>query len=264
VYQQVMLNEPVATAEKDLDAARAEGAQALFGEKYGDSVRVVSIGDFSMELCGGTHASASGEIGLFRITSESGIAAGVRRIEAVTGSGAMEWVRARDQAAERSAQQLRSTIIDLPSALERLLAEKKRLEKELDATRRELARNAAGDLLEQAREVNGVRILAAEVPGDASMLRDEADRARSKLKSVLVVLGSRSEGSVQLVAAATPDLVERGVHAGNIIRDVAKIVGGGGGGRPDMAQAGGRNPDALPGALEKVFELVESHVAPGA
>ncbi|MEE2751293.1 MAG: alanine--tRNA ligase, partial [Myxococcota bacterium] len=264
VYQQIMKNEIVETDEKDLDTARADGAQALFGEKYGESVRVVSIGEFSMELCGGTHASASGDIGLFRITSESGIAAGVRRIEAVTGEGAMEWIRSRDDAATQSAQQLRSTIVDLPGALERLLADKKRLEKELDAARRELARNAAGDLLDKAREINGIRILAAEVPGDASMLRDEADRARSKLKSVLVVLGSRSEGSVQLVAAATPDLVKRGVHAGNIIRDVAKIVGGGGGGRPDMAQAGGRNPDALPGALEKVFELVESQESLGA
>jgi alanyl-tRNA synthetase len=210
-----------------------------------------------MELCGGTHAKASGDIGLFRITTESGIAAGVRRIEALTGPGALEWVRNRDRAASESAEKVRSTVEELPQALQRLLSDRKRLEKELDGARRELARLAAGDLTEMAREVNGILVLAAELPGDASTLRDEADRIRTKLVSVLVVLGSRDGGSVQIVAAATQDLVERGVHAGNIVREVAKVVGGGGGGRPDMAQAGGRNPDALPSALEKVYALVE-------
>ncbi len=258
VYGHVLQNEPVETELKDVDAAREAGAQALFGEKYGDEVRVVSIGGFSMELCGGTHAKASGDIGLFRITSESGIAAGVRRIEALTGPGALEWVRNRDQAASEAAKKVRSTVEDLPQALQRLLTDRKRLEKELEASRRELARLTAGDLSEMAREINGIRVVAAELPGDASTLRDEADRIRSKLDSVLVVLGSREGGSVQIVAAATKDLVERGVHAGNIVREVAKVVGGGGGGRPDMAQAGGRNPDALPSALESVYTLVEN------
>ena len=258
VYSKILENDAVTTELKGIDEAKAGGATALFGEKYKSEVRVVSVGDFSIELCGGTHASRTGDIGLFRITSESGIAAGVRRIEAVTGSGALAYVRRRDKAAVAAATRLRAPIEELPEALDRVVAERKRLEKELDVARRELARATAGDLSTEAREIDGIQVLAAEIPGDAGTLRDEADRLRTQLGTALVVLGSREGGKVVLVAAATPDIAGKRVHAGKIVGAVAKLVGGGGGGRPDMAQAGGRNPDALPGALEHVYTLVGS------
>jgi len=256
VYAKVLDNEAVDTELKDLEQARADGATALFGEKYGDQVRVVSVGEFSVELCGGTHASRTGDIGLFRITSESGIAAGVRRIEAVTGPGALAYVRGRDKAASTAAGRLRTGIEDLPEALDRIVAERKRLEKELEAAKRELARAAGGTI--EAREIDGIQVVAAELPGDAGTLRDEADRLRNQLGTALIVLGSREGGKVILVAAATKDIAGKRVHAGKIVGAVAKLVGGGGGGRPDMAQAGGRNPDALPEALEQVYAMVGS------
>ncbi|MCB9759513.1 MAG: alanine--tRNA ligase [Alphaproteobacteria bacterium] len=256
VYGQILRNAPVTTEVKDLEQARADGAMALFGEKYDANVRVVSVPGFSVELCGGTHARRTGDIGAFRITAETGVAAGVRRIEAVTGAGALDWLRARDDAASTAASRLRTNVEGLDEAVERLIADRKRLEKELDAMRRELARAATGDVADQAREVDGFKVLAAEVPGDANTLRDEADRLRDQLGSALVVLGSRSEGKVLLIAAATRDIAGKKVHAGNVIREVAKAVGGGGGGRPDMAQAGGKNADALPDALALVYTLV--------
>jgi alanyl-tRNA synthetase len=256
VYEQVMGNEIVGTKLMELDEAVESGAMALFGEKYDEKVRVVSVGAFSKELCGGTHARATGDIGLFKITSEAGVAAGVRRIEAVTGHGAYAWVRSTHQAASMASQRLKSTVADLPEAVEKLLSDRKRLEKELDSLRRELANKASINLMDAVREIDGIQVLAAELPGDASTLRDQADSLRNKLGSGVVVLGSRDGDGVILVAAATKDLLSKGIHAGNLVREVAKLVGGGGGGRPDMAQAGGKNPDALPDALEKVYELV--------
>ena len=256
VYAQILANDEVETSVQGIDEARQNGAVALFGEKYGDRVRVVQMGEFSTELCGGTHARRTGDIGLFRITSESGVAAGVRRIEGLTGPGAMDWARTRDAAAQSLSDTLRTPVGELPDALERLLAEKKRLEKELDAAKRELARASAGDLTEHAREVDGIQVLAAEFQGDAAAMRDEADRLRQKLGTALVVLGSRAGGKVLIIAAATKDIAGKRVHAGKIVGAVAKQVGGGGGGRPDMAQAGGRNADALPDALESVYGMV--------
>jgi len=258
VFEQILDNKPVGTQLMDLDEAVNSGAMALFGEKYDEKVRVVSVDSFSKELCGGTHVQATGNIGLFKITSESGIAAGVRRIEAVTGHGAYAWISALDKASKVASSRLKTTTQGLPSALDKLLAERKRLEKELDGLKRELAKNASGNLLDSVREIGGINVLAAELPGDASTLRDQADNLRQKLGSGLVVLGSRENGAVILVAATTKDLIGKGVHAGNIIRDIAKLVGGGGGGRPDMAQAGGRNPDALPEALEHVYALIDA------
>ncbi len=256
VYGAILSNTALTTELMDLDAAKAAGAMALFGEKYEEQVRVVRIGELSCELCGGIHVERTGDIGLFKLTGESGIAAGVRRVEAISGLGALEWVRRRDRAATEAAHRLRTPVEDLPGAIDRGLAERKRLERELEGLRRELARSASGDLATQAREVEGIQVVAAEVPGDASTLRDEADRIRDTLGSAVVVLGSREGGKVLLVATASKDLAGKRVHAGNLVRDVAKLVGGGGGGRPDMAQAGGRNPDALPGALERVYDLV--------
>jgi alanyl-tRNA synthetase len=257
VYTQILGNALVQTEECSMDEARERGAMALFGEKYGAEVRVVSIPGFSTELCGGTHARYTGDIGLFRITGESGIAAGVRRIEAVTGPEALRWVRKRDQALTEACSQLRTAPDGLAESIQRIVEDRKRLERELDKVKRELARAQAGDLASQARDVNGVKVLAAEFGGDAGSLRDEADRLRDQLGSAVVVLGTRSEDSVKLVITVSKDLAGSRFHAGKLIKAVAAQVGGGGGGRPDMAQAGGRNPAALPEALESVYSLVQ-------
>ncbi|MCK6524479.1 DHHA1 domain-containing protein, partial [Myxococcota bacterium] len=257
VYRNILANDAVSADVMPIDEARALGAMALFGEKYGDNVRVIRVGDHSKELCGGTHARRSGDIGLFRVLSESGVAAGVRRVEAVTGVEALRVTRERDAGAMAAADRLRVPVQQLDDAIERLQADRRRLEKELEAARRELARATAGDVLSRAKDINGVKVLAMEIPGDTNTLRDEADRLREQLGSGLVVLGSRSTGSVLLIAATTKDLAGKRVHAGNIVRDLAKMVGGGGGGRPDMAQAGGPNVAALPEALERVYSLIQ-------
>jgi alanyl-tRNA synthetase len=245
-----------------MDQAMASGAMALFGEKYGDRVRVVQMGEeaadsrFSVELCGGTHVRRTGDIGMFRITSESSVAAGVRRIEAVTGSKALSWTRARDEQVMLVADRLKAKPDTLEASVTRLIEERKRLEKELSTLQRTLAQQHSADLATQARLVGGIQVLAAELSVDAATLRDEADRLRDSLGSSVVVLGSRMDDSVKLVATVSKDLAGTQVHAGKLIKQVAKLVGGGGGGRPDMAQAGGRHPDALPDALEAVYGLV--------
>jgi alanyl-tRNA synthetase len=258
VYSAVLDNHNVSTELMGLDDAKASGAAALFGEKYGDEVRVVSMGDASVELCGGTHVNSTGEIGMFKIISESGIAAGVRRIEGVTGFGAMDWVRNQSAIATKGASLLKSNVDQLPSAVERIIAEKRALEKQLEKLNREVAKNASGELATAARDINGVMVISAELSGDASTLREQADRLRDKLGSAVVVLGARGDGSVILVATVSKDLIGKGIHAGKIIKSVAQQVGGGGGGRPDMAQAGGKNPSALPQALDSVYETIAS------
>jgi len=240
-----------------MDEAVEKGAMALFGEKYGDDVRVVDVPGFSTELCGGTHARRTGDIGLFRITSESSVAAGVRRIEAETGIGAADSLKAQDEAIAQAAGLLRARPDQMAEAIQRIMDERKRLNAELEQLKREMARQQSGDLTEQARDVGGVTVLSAEVNVDAKTLRDEADRLRDTLGSGVVVLGSREGGAVKLVVTVSKDLAGKRVHAGNLIREIAGMVGGGGGGRPDMAQAGGKNPDALPGALDAVYGMIE-------
>ncbi len=261
VYAEILRNAAVDTEECAIDDARKKGAMALFGEKYGDRVRVVSVPGFSIELCGGTHARRTGDIGLFRLLSEGGVAAGVRRVEAITGLGALAWLRARDAAAREAASQLRATPEQLPEALQKVLDERKRLSGELEALKRQVAAAAAANLIDRARSINGIKVLAAELDGDTATLRDEADRLRDQLGSAVVVLGARDPDGVRLVATASKDLAGKKVHAGKLVQQVAQAVGGGGGGRPDMAQAGGKNPDALPGALEAVYSLVEAATA---
>ena len=256
VNREILRNTAVVAQERTLDEARAAGAMALFGEKYGDRVRTIDVPGFSLELCGGTHASRTGDIGVFRITSEGGVAAGVRRLEAQTGPGALAWMRERDAALDEVSGLLRTRPEELSAQVQRLLEERKRLAGEVESLKVELARAQAGDLSDGAREVDGFKVVAAEFSGDPAALRDEADRLRDKLGSGVVVLGSTAGGSVKIVAAVTKDLAGKRVHAGNLVRSVAQLVGGGGGGRPDMAQAGGKDAEALPGALEKVFELV--------
>jgi alanyl-tRNA synthetase len=255
VFEQILANQAVGVRESSIADARAAGAMALFGEKYGEVVRVVDVPGFSVELCGGTHAGRTGDIGFFRVLSEAGVAAGVRRIEALTGPGAFSWTRERDELLRSTAAALKTSPEQVMDAVERLSDERRRLDKELAVLKVELARARAGDLLSQAREINGVKVLAAEFFGDAKALREEADRLRDQLGSALVVLAARGEDAVQIIVTVSKDLAGKRFHAGNIVKQLAGLLGGGGGGRPDMAQAGGKNPDAVPEALAQVFVI---------
>ncbi len=255
VFEQILANQAVGVRESSIADARAAGAMALFGEKYGEVVRVVDVPGFSVELCGGTHAGRTGDIGFFRVLSEAGVAAGVRRIEALTGPGAFSWTRERDELLRSTAAALKTSPEQVMDAVERLSDERRRLDKELAVLKVELARARAGDLLSQAREIDGVKVLAAEFFGDAKALREEADRLRDQLGSALVVLAARGEDAVQIIVTVSKDLAGKRFHAGNIVKQLAGLLGGGGGGRPDMAQAGGKNPEAVPEALAQVFVI---------
>ncbi len=256
VYSAILDNHRVDTEVMGIDDAKAAGAIAFFGEKYGDDVRVVRVADRSMELCGGTHVRQTGDIGFFRILSEGGISSSVRRIEAQTGTGAMQVTRELSQAANSAAGQLRTTVALLPEAIERLLAENKALKDEMSGLRRQKALGNADSLLAQAREIDGFKVLAVATEGNRDALRAMADKLRDQLKSGVVVLGAVEDDKVTLLAAVTKDLAGGRVHAGKLIGEVAQMVGGRGGGRPDFAQAGGTQPDQLPLALERVFEIV--------
>ncbi len=262
VNRQVLGNIPLQTQSMPIDEARALGAEALFGEKYGDVVRVITIPDFSIELCGGTHARATGDIGLFKIVNETGIAAGVRRIEARTGISALQWVRDQETIVHEVSQALRAAPGQMLEQISRLQAERKRLERALEEARRDAARAAGAGLIDNAQAVGDLKVLAAEIEGDAGTLREEAERLRDQIgERAVVVLGARGDGGVTLVATASRDIAGSVVHAGNLIREVAKLVGGGGGGRPDMAQAGGKRAESLPDALDAVNRLVEAQLA---
>ncbi len=238
------------------DAAIKSGAMALFGEKYGDEVRVLRFGEFSTELCGGTHVSRTGDIGFFRITSEGGIASGIRRIEAVTGEGALQAVKATDATLKRVAAALRATPAELEGKVAQLLEQQKKLDRDLAALKSRLASGGGADLASRAVQVNGVTVLAVPIEGaDAEMLRSAADQYKGKFESAVIVLGSAADGKVMLVASVTP-AVSKTVSAGQLIGKVAEIVGGRGGGRPDFAQAGGNDPSKLEEALRAVPRLV--------
>jgi alanyl-tRNA synthetase len=236
--------------------AVAAGALAMFGEKYGDTVRVVAFGDFSKELCGGTHARATGDVGLLKIVGETGVASGVRRIEAMTGAEALARWREQERALERTADLLRAPVGDVASRVEKLLEERRALERALDAARAEQRRAASGDLASQAEEVGGVRVLTARVEGvSGDGLRALVDELRDRLGSGIVLLAAPADGRVTLALGVTPDLKER-FRAGDLIRETAAIVGGKGGGRPDFAQAGGRDPGKIDEAFERLRALV--------
>ncbi|MDG1480831.1 MAG: alanine--tRNA ligase [Myxococcota bacterium] len=256
VCQEILGNQGVSVEEMSMDDAMEQGAMALFGEKYGERVRVVGVPGFSTELCGGTHVSATGDIGLLRITTESGVAAGVRRIEAVTGTGALSWLRKRTEAAAKAAAQLKVKPEALVDSVGRLQDDRKRLEREMDKLKAEMARLQAGDLTDGVREINGIKVLAAEMDAAPAALRNEAERLRDQLGTAVVVLGTRAGGSVKLAVMVSKDIAGKKVHAGKLVKQIAELVGGRGGGRPDMAQAGGPNGDALPAALETVYTLV--------
>ena len=261
VNEQILRNTPVATDVMSLDDALQTAAMALFGEKYGEKVRVVRIPDFSTELCGGTHVSLTGDIGIFKITSESGISAGVRRLEGVTGTAAYEQYKGSVETIERIASIVRSSEAGLVESIERLSAEHRDFEREIDRLKTKLAQSSTGALAENVRTVKGIKVIAAKVDGlDRSQMRSLADSLRNKIRSGVVVLGAAQDGNVALISAVTKDLAGKKVHAGKLVGAVAKAVGGRGGGRPDMAEAGGKNSAALPDALESVYELVDQMV----
>jgi alanyl-tRNA synthetase len=240
------------------DEAIAAGAIALFEEKYGDEVRVCRFGDVSTELCGGTHARATGEIGLVKIVSETGIAAGVRRIEALTGLGALHHLREQERTFQEAARLLKAPLTEVPARVEKLLEERKAAQKEIDDLRAGKRGASTADLVEKAREIGGVKALAARVDGaDAKVMRTMVDELRQRLGSGVVLLASETEGKVLVAVGVTKDLVS--THkAGDLVREVAQVVGGGGGGRPDFAQAGGRDVAKIDDAIEKFYQLIEA------
>lgn len=259
VNQQIRLNSPVATELMPIDEARARGAMALFGEKYDDEVRVLSMGgDFSMELCGGTHAQRTGDLGVFRILSEGGIASGVRRIEAAAGESALQTIVETDQLVSEIAALLKGSRATLMDKVKSLAERNRSLEKELERLSAKLASAQSGDLLAQAVEVQGVRVLATQVEGvDVKGLRDLLDQLKNKIGSGVVVLLAADEGKVSLVAGVTADLTAH-LSAGNLVRELSALLGGKGGGRADMAQGGGQDISAIPKALQAVPEWVAS------
>ena len=251
-------NAPAETRVMALDEAVAAGAMSLFGEKYESDVRVLSIGDFSMELCGGTHVERAGDIGFFKIIGESGVAAGVRRVEAVTGQAAFEWVARTDQVLRDVAFMLRGSREDIDEKVRELVERSRRLEKDIQQLKSKLASGQSGDLSNQAKDVGGIKVLAAQVDGaDAKALRDALDRLKDKLGSCIIVLATVKDGKIVLVAGVSPDLLAQ-FRAGDIVGAVAAQVGGRGGGRADFAQAGGTQPENLSAALAGVETLVRS------
>lgn len=252
---------PVETKVMSLEEAKKTGAMALFGEKYGDTVRVVMIGDFSRELCGGTHVGHTGEIASFKILSESGVAAGVRRIEAITGNNVTAYYQEMEERLNAVARVLKTSPATLLDRAEHLMAEMKVLQSENESLKSKAAKDALGDVMNQVKEVKGVKLLAASVAGvDMNGLRDLGDQLKAKIGEGVIVLISDCDGKVNMVAMATQGAMDKGAHAGNLIKGIAALVGGGGGGRPNMAQAGGKNPAGIPDAIAKCEEVLVAQV----
>ena len=256
VNDEVRANVAAETRMMKYDDAVASGAIALFGEKYADEVRVLRFGTFSVELCGGTHVDRTGDIGVFKITSEGGIASGVRRIEAVTGRGALTWIEAGLRALDDVAALLRSQPDKAATRVEQLLKRNKDLEKDLAAAKQALVMGEATDHSDNVQEIAGIKVLATRMDGaDAKTLRDAVDHFKDKLQNAVVVVGSVDGGKVRLAVGVTKNNTDR-IRAGDLIKPVAELVGGKGGGRPDFAQAGGTKPDALDQALGSVSAWV--------
>ena len=252
---------PVTTDVMNIEEAKKSGAMALFDEKYSENVRVVSMGDFSKELCGGTHVANTSEILAFKILSESGIAAGVRRIEALTGDAVFAYYKEQEAQLANVAKLLKTKPEAVSEKIEHLYAEIKALQSENEALKSKAAKDALGDVMNQVQEINGVKLLAARVDDvDMNGLRDLGDQLKEKLGDGVVVLASVKDGKVSLMATATDEAQKKGAHAGNLIKAIAAIVGGGGGGRPGMAQAGGKNPAAVDDAIKEAAKVVESQI----
>ena len=252
---------PVVTDVMTVDEAKKTGAMALFGEKYGETVRVVSMGDFSKEFCGGTHVKNTADIAAFKILSESGVAAGVRRIEALTGDNVLNYYANIENELNEAAKIVKSTPANLVERLEHLMAELKALSSENESLKSKAAKDALGDVMDQVTEVNGVKLLATSVDGvDMNGLRELGDQLKKKIGDGVVILASSNEGKVNLIAMATDEAQKAGAHAGNLIKAIASKVGGGGGGRPNMAQAGGKNPAGIPDALAEAKTALEGMI----
>lgn len=261
VNEKIAENIPVVTEVMSLEEAKKTGAMALFGEKYGDRVRVVRMGDFSVEFCGGTHVANTGMISLFKILSEGGVAAGVRRIEALTGNGVMNYYRNLEKTVEDASRALKATPATLVEKCGHVMAELRSLNSELESMKSKAAKDALGDVMDQVKEVRGVRLLTASVNGvDMNGLRDLGDQLKEKLGEGVVVLLSDLEGRVNMIAMATDGALAKGAHAGNLIKGIAALVGGGGGGRPNMAQAGGKNPAGIPNAIAEAAKVLEGQI----
>ena len=265
---EAMVNEKIAegiavqTDVMTVEEAKKTGAMALFGEKYGESVRVVSMGDFSKEFCGGTHVKNTADIASFKILSESGVAAGVRRIEALTGDNVIAYYAKMEAEMNEAAKVVKSTPANLVERLEKLMAEMKALQSENESLKSKAAKDALGDVMDQVVTIKGVKLLATQVTGvDMNGLRELGDQLKDKLGEGVVVLASECEGKVNLIAMATDGAMKQGAHAGNLIKAIAGLVGGGGGGRPNMAQAGGKNPQGIPQAIESVAGALEGMLA---
>ena len=251
----------VVTKVMSIDEAKASGAMALFGEKYGESVRVVNMGDFSKELCGGTHVAHTGQIRCFKILSESGVAAGVRRIEAITGDNVLKYYKEVEKTLNEAAGKVKSTPAALNDKLSSMLKEIKTLQSENESLKSKAAKEALGDVTDNVTEVSGVKLIATKVPGvDMNGLRDLGDQLKTKIGEGVVVLASDAGGKVSLIVMATDGAQAKGAHAGNLIKELAPMVGGGGGGRPNMAQAGGKNPAGIDEMLGKAADLLASQI----
>ncbi len=261
VNEEIRAALPVVTRVMGLEEAKKTGAMALFGEKYGEKVRVVSMGDFSTELCGGTHVADTGQIACFKILSEAGIAANVRRIEALTAQGLMDHYQEEEAELLEAAKLARTTPADLKAKIGSMLEEIKALHAENEKLRAKMAKDSVGDIAGQTREVKGVKLLAIKVDGaDMSGLRDLGDQLKEKLGEGVIVLASVTDGKVNLMATATEGAMAKGAHAGNLIKGIARLVGGGGGGRPNMAQAGGKDPGGVDGALAEAAKVLEGQI----
>ena len=261
VNEKIAANLPVVTEVMALEDAKKTGANALFSEKYGSEVRVVSMGDFSKELCGGTHVPATGTISQFKIISEAGISAGVRRIEALTSDGAKEYYDNLENELHEIAKTLKTQPDAVLDRINHLLAEVKELSSENESLKSKLAQNSLGDVMDDVKEVKGVKLLAAQVSDvDMNGLRNLGDQFKEKLGEGVVVLACENEGKVNLMVTVTEGVMKKGAHAGNLIKNIASLVGGGGGGRPNMAQAGGKNPDGIPAALAKAEEVLSDQL----
>ena len=261
VNEKIAESIPVVTDVMTVEEAKKTGAMALFGEKYGETVRVVSMGDFSKEFCGGTHVKNTGEITAFKILSESGVAAGVRRIEALTGENVFAYYKNLENELEKAAKAAKATPATLVEKIEHMQAEIKALSSENESLKSKAAQEALGDVMDQVAEVKGVKLLATSVTGvDMNGLRDLGDQLKAKLGEGVVVLASENDGKVNLIAMATEEAMAKGAHAGNLIKAIAGKVGGGGGGRPNMAQAGGKNPAGIPDAIAEAKTALEAQM----
>ena len=261
VNEQINAALDVRTDVMTLDEAKKTGAMALFDDKYGEKVRVVSMGDFSKELCGGTHVSNTAQIKLFKIVSEQGISSGVRRIEALTGDGVIEYYRTVEEELAKAASMLKAGHFDVCKKIGQLQGEVKTLMSENESLKSKMAREALGNAGDQAVEVKGVKLIAANVDNvDMAGLRELGDQLKEKIGEGVVVLASARDGKVSLMVNATEGALKKGAHAGNLIKSIAPLVGGGGGGRPNMAQAGGKNPAGIAKALEEAVKVLESQI----